>query len=259
MLLLAASLGPFAPAVPMANMCAPLPPCARSCVAPAVPFVGAVLCPGRLRGGSDAEYSSGAKAEAEEGASPWDEHAQHSDSEENEELTLAMVGNFSAKLPERSRRLGPLQMSWGLSGTTVDADTEWRNDLRASICGENADIVHPARTDVVRGELTRSAMLAPTGEDPSASDRRRLVRGSDTHEGREDDANTSDQERNPRPEYIFERFLAGASFWNSAGASPGSCDRKWAYRRPTIGIKETTIDGVLPDARHVDASGLLRS
>ena len=233
-LMQSASWGSFAPALPMANMCSPLPPRARACVAPSVPFVGAALCPGRLRGGSDAEYSSGAETEA--GASPWDENAQHSDPEEDEEMTLAMVGNFSAKLPERSRRLGPLQMSWGLSGTTVDADTEWRNDLRASIRGENSEPVHPARTDVVlgpvRGALTRSAMLAPTGEDPVASDRRRLVRGSGTHEGREDDDNSSDHERHPRPEYIFERFLAGASFWTSAGAAPGSCDSQ-------VGVKET--------------------
>jgi hypothetical protein len=142
-LMQSASWGSFAPALPMANMCSPLPPRARACVAPSVPFVGAALCPGRLRGGSDAEYSSGAETEA--GASPWDENAQHSDPEEDEEMTLAMVGNFSAKLPERSRRLGPLQMSWGLSGTTVDADTEWRNDLRASIRGENAQPAYPAK------------------------------------------------------------------------------------------------------------------
>jgi hypothetical protein len=142
-LLLAASWGPLA--VPTADLCASMTARARACVTPVVPFVGAALCPGRLRGGSDAEYSSGAEAQAEAGESPWDEHAQHNDPEEDEDLTLAMAGNFSAKLPERSRRLGPLQMSWGLSGTTVDADTEWRNDLRASIRGENAQPAYPAK------------------------------------------------------------------------------------------------------------------
>jgi len=66
----------------------------------------------------------------------------------------------------------------------------------------------------VSGALMRSAMLAPTGEDPVASTDP-LVRGSG-----EDDDTSSDHERHPRPEYIFERFLAGASFWTSAGAAP---------------------------------------
>ena len=50
--------------------------------------------------------------------------------EQSEEEALR---NFTCKLPARSRRLGPLQMSWGLAGTNLDADEEWRDELRAAI------------------------------------------------------------------------------------------------------------------------------
>ena len=78
---------------------------------------------GRLKGGS----SDAAERVAGDIESKWEDYSRY---EEPEELNYELVRNLTFKLPERSRRLGPMQMSWGLADPNIDPDDEWRNEIR---------------------------------------------------------------------------------------------------------------------------------
>jgi hypothetical protein len=81
----------------------------------------------------------------------------------------------------------------------------------------------------VGSPLTQRCFLL-AGDDFADSDEGDAsARGCDEdEEGGGDDA-VSDHERPPQPEHIFERFLAGASFWNAPGAPAPNGSRHFAW------------------------------
>jgi len=98
-LVLAAGWCTVSPVVPEAGLCGV--PAAGAWAGVAAPGVARPLAR-RLRGGSDA--GADACDSSDEGTAPCDEHGRHiSEPEEDDELTLDMVGNFSVCLPERYR------------------------------------------------------------------------------------------------------------------------------------------------------------
>jgi len=141
----------------------------------------------RLRGGSDGEPEP--EGGDGEGTGPWDRYALKN---EPVEPSYELVRNLTAKLPSRSRRLGPLQMSWGLSDTTNTE--EWRDEIRASV---RADSPPPAYDDGDIGHRNADAVLP---------------------------LNT---EEHP-PEQIFQRFLDGTNFMKpSRGQMRGSKTKRY--------------------------------
>ena len=103
-LVLAAGWCTVSPVVPEAGLCGV--PAAGAWAGVAAPGVARPLFAARqarrLRGGSDA--GADACDSSDEGTAPCDEHGRHiSEPEEDDELTLDMVGNFSVCLPERYR------------------------------------------------------------------------------------------------------------------------------------------------------------
>ncbi len=83
---------------------------------------------------------------------------------------------------------------------------------------------HPARTHAVPRHLSAGSPLTQrclllAGDNLDESDEGdATARGWDEDEEGGDADAVSDHERPPQPEHIFERFLAGASFWNAPGA-----------------------------------------
>jgi hypothetical protein len=163
----------------------------------------------RLKGGSDLEIPQSktnsvsdagiAPSEEGEGQSAWDRYSHY---EETEAPSYELVRNLTFKLPERSRHLGPLQMSWGLADPTIGDDDEWRNQIRASISGEPI-----APSDDF------STIPSPGSSRGSAGNNDDTLRDvSDKQDG---------AERMPAPDRIFQSFIDGAGFWNAPRGRAG--------------------------------------
>jgi hypothetical protein len=165
----------------------------------------------RLKGGSDLEIPqsktnsvSDADAgmptgEEGEGQSAWDRYSHY---EETEAPSYELVRNLTFKLPERSRRLGPLQMSWGLADPTIGDDDEWRNQIRASISGEPI-----APSDDFSTIPSSGSSRGSTGNNDDT-----LRDVPDKQDG---------AERMPAPDRIFQSFIDGAGFWNAPRGRAG--------------------------------------
>lgn len=137
---------------------------------------GQIVCVNRLTGGLDAGWPDPSSASM-----------QTSWCRDEPETSYEMMRNVSFALPARSQRLGPLQMSWGLADTAVNAeDDEWREEVRAAVCSKPSP--NAESTDAAQWEVQK----------------KRPGHASDSHR----------VEGCPSSDRLFERFMQGANLLN---------------------------------------------
>lgn len=132
---------------------------------------------GRLKGGLDAEMPEPVSAGMQDS---WGH-------DERDEVSYELHRNITFALPARSQRLGPLQMSWGLADTEINAGEDaWREEVRAAVCS------------------------APSpGADISDADQRKEHMSRLEHQ-----ADADEEGRCQSPDRLFQRFMEGANFLN---------------------------------------------